>query len=319
MTDQTDNTDTPEHCTPATAGQPLASLSGLSEAIAVGAQLAGVGPRIVQLCDPDRDGPGSSVPLALVERSDGLDVVVLHDAIKVLDEQAPGPRRRMNITTLTEERSFIEHVRRWGSDSTVIYADTAGLGFVAVLDDHPAGPDIAATAWRQHRAVYACPRSAEWLAWTGLDGRPMTQVQFGDFIEARLEDLTLAKDGKGNPLPEAVRPVDMLTVARQLTIRTKGTFRRDIDPTTGAFVFENKSEHETGSTVIPRAFAIAIPVFDGGERYVVEARVRFTLGEEGPRFAFVLHRRKEIERDAFDEVRRRVEFDTGRLVLAGTP
>lgn len=294
-----------------TAGQPLVSLTGLQEALAAGAQLAGIRPRIDFIEDPDRIGQrGAKVPVALIEDDAGTSVTFLEGVQTALDRRAPGPRRRAGAVRLSDEDSFIMFVNRWSSDDTVIYADTAGLGFVAVLDDHPAGPGEAAH-WREHRAIYACPRSPEWLAWTTNDGKALGQTDFADFIESRLEDLVKA-DGCAPPL-------DVLQMARKLTIRTRGTFQRDIDPTTGDSILVNKTETETGSTVIPRAFAIGVPVFEGGERYQIEARPRLFFVEGSPRFTYVMHRRKETERDAFGAVRRKIDMATGRIVLAGQP
>jgi uncharacterized protein YfdQ (DUF2303 family) len=225
-------------------------------------------------------------------------------------------RPRAGATTLTEVDSFIAHLVRWGSESTVVYANTAAMSFEAVLDDHP--PDEHTTAARQHRASYTCPRSAEWLAWTQLDGKPMGQVAFADLIESRLEDMV---DGsKVTPPVEGFpRPLDVLQVARSLNILTKGTFQREVNPTNGDSIFVCKTETDAKSTQIPRAFMLGIPVFDGGKRYPIESRVRFALIEGRPSFSFTLHRRAEVERDAFGEVRAKVAKDTGRLVLAGTP
>jgi uncharacterized protein YfdQ (DUF2303 family) len=236
------------------------------------------------------------------------DIQINADALTELDRRYAA-RPRTGTTQLTEVDSLIEHIKRWGSDATIVYADNAAMAFVAVLDDHPADPTT--TAARTHRATYACPRSAEWLCWTALDGKPQGQTQFADFIEARLEDLVGA-DG----MP---KPTDVLTVARQLNILTKGTFQREINPTNGDSIFVCKTETDAKSTQIPRAFMLAIPVFDGGVRYQIEARIRFTLIGGVPQFTYVLHRRGETERDAFGEVRAKVGKETGRLVLAGTP
>lgn len=230
------------------------------------------------------------------------------DALAELDTRY-AKRPRAGTTQLTEVDSLIAHVLRWGSEQTVIYADTAALSLTAVLDDHPADPTT--TAARQHRAHYACPRSAEWTAWTALDSKPQGQTQFADFIESRLEDMV---GGPGYPAP-----TDVLQVARTLNIMTTGQYRREINPTNGDYVFTAKQDTDSKSTQIPRAFLIAIPVFDGGTRYQIEARVRFTLTENRPAFSFTLYRRAEIERDAFGEVRAKVAKETGRLVLAGVP
>lgn len=301
-----------------TTGNGLHTLEGLADALAAGERLAGVAPRVTFIEDPDRaNGTGARIPIALVEDSNGSKVEVLGAVIAQFEARAPGPRRRTGETVLTEEASFAAHVKRWSSEDTVIYADTAALAFVAVIDEHPAGPDHANTAWRGHRARYACPRSAEWIAWTALDGAKLSQVQLADFLESRLEDL--ASGAADDPRGTFPRPIDMIQVARNLSIKTKGTFERSFNPTTGDHIMISKSETEPGSTAIPRAFLIAIPVFDGGVRYQIEARIRFGTPDGIPQFSFTLHRRAEIERDAFTGVRERVASETGRIVLAGKP
>lgn len=285
------------------------NMNTVEAALEAGEIIAGINPRIHILTDPNDEHGARKVVVGLVGGEHGAEIRVLDDATKVLEEMAPGPRHRAGLARLTDEDSFIAFVARWGSDDTVIYADTAALGFTAVLDDHPAGED--GSRWQQHRAIYTCPRSAEWQEWSGRDGKPFTQTEFGDFLESRLEDLVA-----GESMPA---PLDVLAVARQLHIRTTGEFRREINTTTGDHILVNKSQTDTGSTVIPRAFAIAIPVFDGGVRYQLEARVRLTFENGSPRFSFVLHRRKEVERLAFGAVRAKVAKETGRLVLAGVP
>lgn len=273
--------------------------------------------RLMSEAHPDDDNV--TVPIVLDETTDadGNITVKVHlaaDILAELDKRMRGPRRREGRVTLHDVASFCEYLARYqNAASTVVYANVLQMTFEAVLDEHPIadGSNGAGTLWRGHRATYTCPRSPEWQAWTSQDGKVMTQDAFADFIEERLENLAAA-DG-------FIKPIEMLQVARQLHIRTKGTFQREINPTTGDFIMVNKTETETGSTQIPRAFALAIPVFEGGERYHVEARVRFALGERGPAFSYALHRRTEIERDAFAGVRAAVAETTKLPVLSGTP
>lgn len=285
----------------------MSSIDNIQTVIDVGRQLAGAGPRVLAVADPN--DPGRQVLVGLVSNEHGETIRVIDDAMAALAKLAPGPQRRAGISKLTDEDSFIGFVQRWGGDGTVIYADTAALGFAAVLDDHPGGP--RATAWREHRAIYACPRSPAWIEWTRVDGKPLTQAQLADLIEARLEDLVTAQ---GMPAP-----LDVLGVARAITIKTKGTYQREINPSNGDRILVCKTETDTGSTVIPRAFAIAVPVFEAGVRYQVEVRIRVEIVEGVPQFTLVLHRRKEIELDAFSEVRAKIAKETGRPVLAGVP
>lgn len=282
------------------------SEDNISSALEAGKLLSGLSPRFMLVQHPDDST--IKIPVALSDGDNGSRVEVASDVLEAFDERMIGPRRRSGIVYLTDADSFVGFVQRWGSDATVIYADTKSLGFTAVIDENPAGP--SGTAWRGHRAVYACPRSPEWQAWTAVEGKAMSQTDFADFIESRLEDLAVVEG-----LP---KPLDVLQVARQLNIKTKGTFQREINPTNGDHILVSKTETTSDSTQIPRAFGLAIPVFESGTRYQVEARVRFALVDGRPQFSFTMHRRKEIERDAFGEVRNVIATETKRVILAGT-
>lgn len=293
----------------------------VDQIINLGRENADITKRITSEAHPDNEKV--TVPVVLEDETDEnggftTKVRLAEDILAELDKRMPGPRRREGRVTLLDVASFCEYLARYQKpESSVVYANVQAMTFEAVIDEHPLDtgtPDDAVrqtTAWRGHRATYTCPRSPEWIAWTAHDGKVMTQDAFADFIEERLEHLAAVE---GYP-----KPIEMLQVARQLHIRTKGTFQRETNPTNGDFILVNKTETETGSTVIPRAFALAIPVFEGGERYQVEARVRFAIGERGPQFSYTLHRRSEIERDAFAGVRKIVGDTTKLPVLSGTP
>ena len=284
------------------------NINNTEAAIQAGEQLAAIADRVMLLEHPE--SATTKIPVVLMRGSDGeISVEVLERAIGMLDQRLPAPRAREGVQVLTELASLIEYANRYKTPSAIAWADTKACRIGVVFDEHPAGPDVA--AWRRFRATYTCPRSAEWMAWCQFDGQPMKQEQFADFIEARLEDLRAA-DGMPKPL-------DVLTVARNLVMRTRGTFERSVDPTTGANVLVNKVENEpAGSTTIPRAFAIGVPVFEGGDLYQVEVRIRVAVTEGRATFSYVMHRRPEIERAAFADIRKAVADGTGLPVLAGT-
>jgi uncharacterized protein YfdQ (DUF2303 family) len=271
--------------------------------------------RITEFEHPDvAEGEGPAVPVMLVTTQDGdavtTRVELAADILAELDRRMPAPARRSGRVVLHDVASFCAYLGRYADKGeTIVYADATRMTFEAVINEHPGKDDAA--GWRDFRAHYACPRSPEWVAWTAADGRGMRQDEFADFLEGRLEDLT---SSEGYP-----KPVEVLAVARQLHIKTKGTFQREINPTNGDNILVHKTETETGSTQIPRAFALAIPVFEGGERYHVEARVRFSITDRGPLFSYTLHRRAEIERDAFSGVRGMVAATTDLPVFSGNP
>jgi uncharacterized protein YfdQ (DUF2303 family) len=247
------------------------------------------------------------IPIAVRQEGNGaIYVGVAEDIEARMAALAPAPDRNKGTQSLADLDSFTAHVNRFKTATTVIYSDIAAFSLTAVYNE---GGDAVNPAWRDHRAIYTCPRSPQWVLWTSRDGKAQTQEDFADFVEANLHDISAAK---GYPAP-----TEILAMARDLMVLTKGTFQRQINPTSGAGILVCKTETETGSTQIPRAFALTIPVFDGGAPYHVEARIRFALTNGQPTFTYNLHRRTEIERDAFHDVRKQAAEATERPVWAG--
>lgn len=268
------------------------------------------GGRMVDISDRVYDDIEDDIPMKLVIRGGGgEEPEVWTELLELREKRAGAPRRRTGRFALTELDSFIAWINRYKEERSVVWSDLDAFTLRAVIDEHAASDEQHIAAWREFSATYTAPRSPEWKAWTEKEGKPLEQDNFADFIEERLEDLTT---GEG-----AAKPTDVLTMARDLRVHTKGTFQRTVNPTTGNFTLTNKTETDTGSTQIPRMFLIAIPVFEGGERYRVEARVRFALENGRPVFGFLLHRRKEIERDAFNACRAAVANSTGLPIFAG--
>lgn len=289
----------------ATAGLAEGSLRDVEAAVCAGAASVDIASRF-QMLDL---GNGTKVVLAIGDKGKPE---VLDDLEQPLRMAALGPPRRTGIVTLHEVMSFISHVTRFAlKDQTTVWADARDFSVQAVFDDDPAGPDLKAAGWRAHRAKYTCPRSPEWLAWTGADGKDFKQEAFAQFLEDRLEEIA-GKDGYP-------RAAELLEMARNLTINVTGKFKKSIDPTSGTGTLICENEHGAGSTRIPRAFVLGLRVFEGGPPYEVEARIRFVMREGTPIFSFNLHRRAEIERDAFNDVRSTIARGTGLPIFAGTP
>lgn len=250
------------------------------------------------------------VPYVL--REGAQHVEVLHDVLAAHDARQPAPRRRRGTATITEQPSFCDHVNRFKSEHSVIFADVKEVRLVAIYDYHPGGSDPAIAAWCQHRAVYACPLAEEWVRWRHGADTWLAQDDFAEFIDANFDNLT---SGDGYPVP-----IDVMTMARDLRVHQKGTFERTVNPTTGdhALICKLETDEKT-STKIPRAFLLALPVFLGGSLYKVEARVRMRLRSGAAQFSYTLYRAEEIHRDAFGDVRAAVAEATGLPVLAGSP
>lgn len=283
--------------------------------IDAGIGLAEIDGRITRIGD-------EAIPVALVPN--GMSLRTLEDVLKISDARADKPRRLRGTATHQELGSFIAHVNAFKDGASAVFADATRVQLTAVLNYHiaavgPKASDLDAderARWADHRSVYTCPLSEQWKRWTAANDKPMGQEEFAQFIEDNMVDLANPGVDDAEVFP---KPAAVLEMARKLAINLTGEFKREINPTTGEYTFINRTEHGPNSTKIHKAFLLGIPVFEAGELYRVEARLRFTLAEGRPRFAYSLYQADAIKRDAFGEVRAQVAKETGLPVFAGSP
>lgn len=289
--------------------------------VGAGLGMAQAAERVVVIGDKENDPLG--IPVAIVPKD--FRIEALGEVDKQRAYRRERPLRVEANTTILELESFIALCLRFKRPVSAIFADIEATRLTAIFDYHdPTGDkdDAEIARWGKHRATYACPRSKPWQAWTALDGKPLSQDQFSQFIEERLDDLTStppdrppAEDGITR---EYGAPARILDMARNLQIRTRGEFQREIDPRTGSFNLVNRVQNEeANSTRIYGGFWLKLPVFEAGALYFVEARIQFRLVEGRPTFTFLLHNKDVVLRDAFDEVRKRVNEKTGLPIFAG--
>lgn len=286
-----------------------------------------------EMFQPIIDVARASVPVAeritAIELADASAVVMARTGVDggvhfaselqaAIEARLPEPRRRTGGIECQDAASFIAAVNRWKLPGrTVIYSQLTKMTLTAIFDDHLAGPIGAGWRTNGFMAGYTAPLSPEWIKWCGASGVALSQDAFADFIDTNLADVTTVPTAEKGQYPS---PVELLEMARNLSIHTRGAFERKIDPTTGSGTLVIKDEHETYSSKIWRAFPVALRVFEGGTKYLVEARIRFTIVGGKAVFTYTLHRSNEIARDAFNEVRALVAKECeGCPVLAGIP
>ena len=282
------------------------SIKATAETIAALERGASADARIAAI----QTGDGIAIPIAVQQTATGPRVEVLRDVMDESDGRRPWPIRRRGTTELGDLPSLIAYVNRFKVPQSVAFASAAPPEITVVFDHDGPGGDNA--GWRSDRAVYRCPLSRQWQFWTGLDGKPLGQGEFGDLIDANADDI---RAGADDHAPAAA----MLEVARKLVINQVGKFARTIDPASGTGTLTVVDEHDKAtSTKIPRAFGLAIPVFEGAaELYAVEARIRFAMVEGRPRFTFVLHNRAAVFERALAELRNAVAAACSIPVFVG--
>ncbi len=236
--------------------------------------------------------------------------VVLPEGYKVhdLEKTLPTPTRKRARVTLAQTSAFIAYYKMHRVASQ-IYGTTEPPRFIAVLDDHSVSHS---PGWREHTAHYDCPLSPEWSTWNGSNKKQMSQTDFAQFIEDNLPDVVE---------PEAAH---MLEVSRTLEAKKKVNFASGIRLANGEvqFTYEEQIQGTAakGQIKVPETFVLGIPVFHGGPRYHVEARLRYRIADGGAMTMWydLLRPHKIIEHAAL-EVWKEIETETGESILHGSP
>lgn len=206
-----------------------------------------------------------------------------------LEHLHAAPRRIKQHIELRSAQSFIDYVERFSDDGATVFCDLKGQKFSAILDYHKEA-DIA--RWGDHRATYNCPVDTRWKLWTAHNGKAMNQVDFARFIE--------------NNLPDIVQPsgADMLNVSRSLQAKKKIDFKSDQTLSNGdiQFTYNEQTTGSAGQMEIPQEFTLGIPVYEGGAKYELKARLRYRINEGQLAMWYDLLRPERLLEDAFNEL-----------------
>lgn len=239
-----------------------------------------------------------------------------HAKVEDLERLLPRPTRKSGTVTLHDHRSFVRYVVEETQAGTRLYGSvTPKPMFTAVFNDHHGNSDspdgVAPTpGWRDHRAVYACPLSREWATWNGASGKQMDQATFASFLEDNLPDIAE---------PAAA---DMLEIARSLEAKKRVNFASGLRLSNGQtqLTYEETIEGTAakGRIHVPETFVIGIAVLEGGDRYRVEARLRYRIADGGKlTMWFDLLRPHKVLEDAANFVWQAIEAETGLKVFNG--
>lgn len=237
-------------------------------------------------------------------------LVLVPDGYKVqyveLEDQPP--KRKEGKHTILSAASFISFYAKHAVEGcTEIYGIRGDRpAFSAVFDDHSAtGP-----GWRRFQAHYECPLAREWTVWTGNNGQAKAKGQeaFAEFLENNQLDV-FEPNG-------AV----MLEIAKQLEAKKNVNYESGIRLSDGQIQYRYEEQIQgsaaKGTMTIPENFSLAIPVFDGGPRYQIEARFRYRINSDRKLVLWYdLVRPHKVIEDAAQEVWALIEEGCGTKIL----
>jgi uncharacterized protein YfdQ (DUF2303 family) len=256
----------------------------------------------------------------------------LESAKAYLDQYLPAPERKTGTARLDELDDFIAHVNRTKDPQTVIFANKTRTSpsLLAVYDYNDAFDVGGAARWGQHRARHPFPVSDEWKSWVALDKKPMSQVDFAEFLEDRILDVaepplasprTLEILGKMGDVALA-NPRKLLELSRGLTVHVASKLQNQVRLSSGevSLIWQTEHQDEAGSKLsVPEAFLILVPLFQGGQLYPIIVRLKYKAGRGEVTWSYSLYRVEEMFELAIQTALERVKAETGLLVLAGIP
>ena len=237
-------------------------------------------------------------------------VAIIPDGFKEvsLEKHLPTPTRKRGNTTIRDAASFIKLVIEESDFTSRIYGSYQPPKFIAVFND---GKGADNQGWKDHRAIFDCPLSVEWVTWTGANKKPMAQAVFAQFIEDNLPDIVS---------PPAAA---MLEISRSLEAKKKVEFASGIRLSNGqqelTYNEEIKGTAGKGKLEIPEIFTIGISVLEGGPRYSVECRLRYRIDDGSLAMWFDMLRPHKIVEDAVKNVWQEIQNQTGVTIFNGTP
>lgn len=287
------------------------------------------------------DGIAKAKGAEVVGVGDGVELLAMapgttvQSVKKLLDEYRVTPERRKGTSVHTTLDSFVKISNRFKAANSAVFAQagaSASPSITTIFDYHPEGPEKAEednkARFCGHRAIYSCPLSDEWVAWTEQAGDAMDQGEFAEFVEARILDV--GADEPGSLAAEMIHkigvklagPAQLLELSRGLSLSVGHTIRNTANLSSGEsqLVFEEKHLDKVGAPLaVPGAFVLAIPVFKLGAIWQVPVRLRYRVTGGQVRWSFDLYRADRILEKAFDEACESVAKETDLPVFRGTP
>jgi uncharacterized protein YfdQ (DUF2303 family) len=243
------------------------------------------------------DGLPETVPL-LIDRRPGQKAPDLKQALESFRLR---PARRAGTAHVTTLQSFIDLTRRYtDADTSALFGDVTfpGPKLTAIIDYNAKGFD-AAPNHLQHRILYPFPVTEELKTWMAMNEKPMGQVDFAQFIEDHIAELSAPFDGERQEYEPMFRekfatPADLLSLSRELEIHVNSKVKQGVRLSSGERTVEFLEEHSNAKTgdpvAIPGIFMVAVRAFEDGEVVRIPARLRYRAGGGSISWFYSLYR-----------------------------
>ena len=247
------------------------------------------------------------------------------DVAAVIEKFRPAPLRTIGTAQAFSLTSFINLVNRHkGEDSAV---------FGKILDDQPSFTAVVdyfqdeGTNWAEHLIVYNFPISPEWKAWTAANGKAMSQIEFGQFLEDHIIELSDPTEDEREQFrtllsTEFGSPSQIMALSRGLVVNEASRFENANVLQTGEtkLKFETTHLNENGDKLtVPGLFMVAIPLFIDGAEIRIAARLRYRKAGGSLTWFYNLYRPHVVMRNRLVEDLAHVGEATALPTFEGSP
>ncbi|SDX89916.1 Uncharacterized conserved protein YfdQ, DUF2303 family [Albimonas donghaensis] len=181
----------------------------------------------------------------------------------------PHPSAIRAEVALETPASFVDYVRDFTvAGRTRVFASLEDRRVHARMDWHGSSGAAGDASWGTHDAYWHAAYTAAFAAWAEVDGRPLTQREFVDFLEDRCADAIE---------PE---PADLMEVALNFDAIRSAKIRSVVNVHTNErrFQFE-ESDTPAGSVACPKMLTLRTPVFFGTDPVEWRARFAYSVAE----------------------------------------
>lgn len=225
-----------------------------------------------------------------------------HEPEPDLSDLKPGPVMAVGATG--DAARAEPPATKTGDDNDMVGAVFAGMAVhVGEMLSKVAG-HVGNAGWADFTAGYNCPLSREWKRWNlhsqhaaeSNAKKGMRQEEFMQFLEDNLPDISR---------PEAAV---LLAAVRSFEAKKDVKFKSSQRAENGdiVFAYSEETSQAEGKVSLPEAFELTIPVFEGGNNYVIEARLRFRIKDGGLALWYELVRPHKVLEHAFNTVRAQI-------------
>jgi uncharacterized protein YfdQ (DUF2303 family) len=238
------------------------------------------------------------------------------------------PERKKGTAQVQTLESFIELVNRHKTGHSAIFSnlDWAKPLFSAVIDYHENKPAGGAD-WLNHRIVYQFPLSEEWKAWSGQNGKTMSQGDFAAFIEDHIAELASPTEAEKIELERRFQttiatPNELMILSRGLQVFVAAQVKNTttLQSGEGEVVFVEEHQNAQGEKIkVPGLFLLNISPFFQGEEVRLPVRLRYRAGGGKLTWFYQVWRADLLITERLQNDAALVAEETGLPVYAGTP